>query len=514
VTLRSRLLAAFLALALVPTAVLSTVALVQLSKAIGRWYRPGVDRALESGLEVTKSALTRLESALLAHAESWSLRWPDGPKGAADEDAARVALRESGFDFLQVYAPRHDGWEREREISPPGVLLANGPDLSSQLGGAPEHPLIVHTSDGVLAAIVTTTSGRVLATGIRWSPDYFSQIETVGHGLTYYRQLGVVSELQRRVVLVLVTGMIVLLVAFSLWLSARWAKQMSQPLRDLSTAFGRVATGDLTARVDATGAVEIRSLGDSFNAMTQRLDEARQALQQAEREAAWRDVARKLAHEFKNTLTPMQLSLQMLEARLEHVPPEAREAMARSLGAALREVESLNRLAAQFSQYARLPEPAFEPIDALEAAQTAAALVSGAAIDVRQGEPGSTVVRADRVLLSRALNNLLLNAREASDGHGGAVDVVVTPEPQIVRIDVLDRGAGIPDDLRHRLFEPYVSTKRRGSGLGLSLVRDIARQHRGSVGLENRPGGGARAFLILPRDPEKLGASTRGGFAA
>jgi len=140
--------------------------------------------------------------------------------------------------------------------------------------------------------------------------------------------------------------------------------------------------------------------------------------------------------------------------------------------------------------------------------------VSGAAIDVRQGEPGSTVVRADRVLLSRALNNLLLNAREASDGHGGAVDVVVTPEPQIVRIDVLDRGAGIPDDLRHRLFEPYVSTKRRGSGLGLSLVRDIARQHRGSVGLENRPGGGARAFLILPRDPEKLGASTRGGFAA
>ena len=512
-TLRSRLLAAFLALALVPTAVLSTVALVQLSKAIGRWYRPGVDRALESGLEVTKSALTRLESALLAHAESWSLRWPDGPKGAADEVAARIALRESGFDFLQLYAPRHDGWEREREISPPGVLLANGPDLSSHLGGAPEHPVIVRTADGVLAAIATTTTGHVLATGIRWSPDYYAQIETVGHGLTYYRQLGVVSELQRRVVLVLVTGMIVLLVAFSMWLSARWAKQMSQPLRDLSAAFGRVAAGDLSARVDAAGAVEIRSLGESFNAMTQRLDEAREALQQAEREAAWRDVARKLAHEFKNTLTPMQLSLQMLEARLENAPAEMRDGMARSLAAALREVDSLNRLAAQFSQYARLPEPAFEPIDALEAAQTAAALVSGD-VQVRQAEPGSTIVRADRVLLSRALNNLLLNAREASDGHGGAVDVVVTPEREAVRIDVLDRGAGLPDDLRHRLFEPYVSTKRRGSGLGLSLVRDIALQHRGSVGLENRPGGGARAFLILPRDPEKLGASTRGGFAA
>ena len=505
-TLRSRLLAAFLALALIPTAVISGVALLQLSRAIGRWYRPGVDRALMSGLEVTKSALTRLESTLLAHAESWALRWPDGP-GPGDTDEAQAELRESGFDFLQIYARSTRGWALVSQASPPGVLLANGPELGSLLPAAGEHPQIVRSRDGVLAAVVATRKGRVLATGVRWSPDYFAQIDSVTHGLTYYRRLGVTAELQRRVVLVLVAGMTAVLILLSLYLSARLARQMSRPLQDLSAALGRVAGGELGARVAPSGAAEFRSLGDSFNTMTRRLDEARQALQQAEREAAWRDVARKLAHEFKNTLTPMQLSLQLLEARLEHAPPEARDTMARSLAAVLREVENLNRLAGQFSQYARLPEPAFEPLDALDAAHSAAALVAGTAIEVRRAGTGSTLLRADRVLLSRALNNLLLNAREASS-DAAPVEVVVTAEDARVQIEVLDRGPGLPQDLRDRLFEPYVSTKRRGSGLGLSLVRDIARQHRGSVGLEDREGGGARAVLILPRDPENLRAAT------
>jgi nitrogen fixation/metabolism regulation signal transduction histidine kinase len=234
--------------------------------------------------------------------------------------------------------------------------------------------------------------------------------------------------------------------------------------------------------------------------MTQRLDEARQALQQAEREAAWRDVARKLAHEFKNTLTPMRLSLQLLEAQLEQAPADQRESMAKSLGAALREVDSLNRLAGQFSQYARLPEPNFEPVDALEVARATAALTPGVAPDVRAAGAGPTQFQADRVLLSRALSNLLLNARESA-GESDPVELVVTANASDVAFEVLDRGPGVPEDLKARLFEPYVSTKRRGSGLGLSLVRDIARQHGGSVTLDNRPGGGACAVLILPRDP-------------
>ena len=505
-TLRSRLLAAFLALALVPLGVISTVSLVQLSHAIGRWYRPGVDRSLVSALEVTKTSVTRIESGMRTQAEDWANRWPDGPLTPTARSEAQAALRASGLDFMQTYAPRDGKLMRIDQLLPPGVLLADGPELATALGGDFSHPQVTHTGDGVLVATAPTRTGRVLAAGIRLSPDFYAQVDSVGHGLTYYRQLGLTAELQRRVVLLLVASMTIVLVLLALPLSARLARQMSRPLQELSSALGRVAGGALETRVHPGGAAEMRSLGESFNAMTQRLDEARQALAQAEREAAWRDVARKLAHEFKNTLTPMRLSLQLLEAQLEQAPEAQREAMHKSLAAALREVDSLNRLAGQFSQYARLPEPNFEPVDALEVARSTAALTPGSASEVRGAGTGGQPFRADRLLLSRALSNLLLNAREAG-GEPAAVEMVVTPGDRDVTFEVLDRGTGIPTDLQSRLFEPYASTKRRGSGLGLSLVRDIARQHHGSVALDNRPGGGARAVLILPRDPATVAAT-------
>ena len=504
-TLRSRLLAAFLILALVPMAVISTVSLVQLSRAIGRWYRPGVDRSLVSALEVTKTSVTRLESTLRGQAEEWASLWPAGPHSARERAAAQADLRVAGLDFIQLYTLRDGQWTRTAQLAPPGVLLANVPVLGSELA-ATAQPQLLHTADGMLVAAAPTVTGQMLVTGIRLSPDFYAQIDSVGHGLTYYRQLGLTAELQRRAVLLLVAGMTILLVGLALLLSARLARQMAKPLQELSIALGRVAGGSLETRVTPTGAAEMRSLGESFNAMTQRLDEARLALLQAEREAAWRDVARKLAHEFKNTLTPMRLSLQLLEAQVEQGPEAQRESMRRSLAAALREVESLNRLAGQFSQYARLPEPHFEPIDGLEVARSMAALVPGMPIEVRAAGAGSHVFNADRVLLSRALSNLLLNAREACP-EPGVVEAVVTAEANRIIFEILDSGAGIPDDLKHRLFEPYVSTKRRGSGLGLSLVRDIARQHHGDITLDNRHGGGARSVLILPRDPANVATS-------
>jgi len=101
------------------------------------------------------------------------------------------------------------------------------------------------------------------------------------------------------------------------------------------------------------------------------------------------------------------------------------------------------------------------------------------------------------LLLSRAVHNLLLNACEASP-EGGAVELRVTAAGAEARLEVLDRGPGVPADLASRVFEPYVSTKNRGSGLGLSLVRDVAAQHGGRVEIGNREGGGARALLVLP----------------
>jgi two-component system nitrogen regulation sensor histidine kinase NtrY len=239
--------------------------------------------------------------------------------------------------------------------------------------------------------------------------------------------------------------------------------------------------------------------------MAEGLESARHAVQEAEREAAWRDVARKLAHEFKNMLTPMRLSLQMLETEIDALPADRRETSRRGLEAALGEVAHLDRLAEQFSQYARLPEPSLEPLDLAEVARAVADL-EGAAVSV---SGGTAPVRGDRMLLTRAAHNLVRNAREAGPA-GATVEVRTAVEDGRAVIEVLDRGPGLPEDQRARAFEPYVSTKKRGSGLGLSLVRDIARRHGGVASLEPRDGGGLRARLLLPLES---GAGGAGGGA-
>ena len=215
-------------------------------------------------------------------------------------------------------------------------------------------------------------------------------------------------------------------------------------------------------------------------------------------------MARKLAHEFKNILTPMQLSLQLVEAQIGSVPVTERESFRRSLDSALREVDHLNRLAEQFSQYARLPEPHFETVDLGEIVRSVAQAAGATFGKVVVRIDAPAFVRGDRLLLSRAIHNLVLNAREACP-TGAPVEIEVAQSEGCVVLDVLDRGAGVPADLQPRLFEPYVSTKRRGSGLGLSLIRDIVRQHGGTIRLQNREGGGARATLALPHAGARSG---------
>jgi nitrogen fixation/metabolism regulation signal transduction histidine kinase len=243
----------------------------------------------------------------------------------------------------------------------------------------------------------------------------------------------------------------------------------------------------------------MRSLAESFNRMTAGLAEARSSLMRAEREAVWREVARHLAHEIRNPLTPMRLSLHRLEKRLDSMPESERPAVRASLAALVQEIDHLANLAEQFAHYARLPEPRMEATDLAAVARSAVALHEPGRVTL--AAPSPVAVTGDALLLSRAVHNLVLNALEAGSPDS-TVEVAVRAEGDRAVLEVLDRGPGLAPEVRGKLFEPYVSTKRRGSGLGLSLVRDIAGRHGGEVTLEDREGGGARARLTLPRATE------------
>jgi nitrogen fixation/metabolism regulation signal transduction histidine kinase len=325
---------------------------------------------------------------------------------------------------------------------------------------------------------------RAVLVGVAVPQDFFVQAERVAAGLQHYRRLGVVVDLQRLYLWLLVAGLVAGLVALALPLATLLARGMARPLTELSAAIGRVARGELSARVEPRGAPELKALGASFNAMTERL-------------AVSRDVSRLLAHEIRNSLTPMRLALHRLLRRLESLPAGERAVAQESLGSLLQEVHDLERLSEEFSHVARLPAPNFERVDLVEVARTAAVLHGPERVRVAIPPGLAMPVWGDRLLLARALHNLFLNAYEASP-DGGTVEVRAMRENGEATIEVLDRGEGVPDAVRDRAFEPGVSSKGRGSGLGLSLVRDIASQHRGSATLGDREGGGACARFRVP----------------
>jgi len=445
---------------------------------------------------VSKSALARLEATVTSGASEIAGAGPAARATPAGREALARSLRSAGLDFAQVYARRDGRWQRADHLVAAATILARTPDLADDLDVALEEGVPIRSRQGALAGVARAPDGTVVVAGVSVAPDFFDRIEDVGQGMQYYRRLGVVVPIHARSAVAAVAVVVVVLAALALIVAHALAGQMSRPLRDLSGALRRVAAGDLAVRVRPVGATELRSLGDSFNAMAEGLESARRAAQEAEREAAWRDVARKLAHEFKNILTPMRLSLQVLESEIDALPPERRDTSRRGLEAALGEVAHLDRLAEQFSQYARLPEPRLEPLDLAEVARAVADLEGPTVVAGGDSAP----VRGDRLLLTRAVHNLVRNAREAGPAHG-PVEVRTAVEGGHAVIEVLDRGPGLPNAVRDRAFEPYVSTKKRGSGLGLSLVRDIARQHGGAATLAARDGGGLRARLTLPHEP-------------
>lgn len=496
-TLRARLVLAFLALALVPLTILGAFSYSRFEYALGFWTRPGIDSTLSSAVEVSKTSIVRLEATVRAQAETWAEAIPSGTIEPERRPAVSAALPASRLDFLEIYQLEDGRWRRVDALEPPGVLPLPRSDLSGRISEALAGDRVIRGSGDVLAGVWPATGNHAVVAGYRVPPDFFTGIERVGEGLGFYRTFAGLRAIRRVEMLGVLLLLVAALTVAALVVANRLARGMTRPLHELERAVGRVAAGDLEVRVAPGGARELRTLGASFNRMTEELASARGRLLEAERQAAWREVARRLAHEFKNLITPMGLSLHRLRRRVEAVDPAERTAVVDSIDSIGEGVRQLGHLAGQFSQYARLPEPRHEAIDLADVVRSAVRLHEPESVQVTVEAPATLPARGDALLLSRAVHNLLLNACEASPA-GARVEVRAHPQGDDAVIEVLDRGPGLDPGVRERLFEPYVSTKRRGSGLGLSLVRDIALQHGGTVTLGDREGGGTQARLAIP----------------
>jgi two-component system nitrogen regulation sensor histidine kinase NtrY len=222
----------------------------------------------------------------------------------------------------------------------------------------------------------------------------------------------------------------------------------------------------------------------------------------AQKVAAWREVARRLAHEIKNPLTPIQLSAERLRRHFSGAPPQARALVDECTLTIVGEVESLKGLVDEFSQFARMPSPRTVPTDLGQLITDTIALYNGIFTDVRIDQrfaPGMPLVRLDAEQIRRVIINLVDNAIEAMERRGQiVVETQLDAANSVVRVVVADDGPGIPPAERDKLFLPYYSTKRRGSGLGLAIVRRIIAEHGGSIDVGDNTPRGTRFTIELP----------------
>jgi two-component system nitrogen regulation sensor histidine kinase NtrY len=222
----------------------------------------------------------------------------------------------------------------------------------------------------------------------------------------------------------------------------------------------------------------------------------------AQKVAAWREVARRLAHEIKNPLTPIQLCAERLTRHFTSAPEPTRALVDECTNTIVGEVESLKALVDEFSQFARMPAPKTVPTDLQSLLSDTLALYNGLLGDVRierRFAADLPLVRVDNEQLRRVMINLVDNAVEAMNRKGTIViEMQHDPGARVSRIVVADDGPGIPAAEREKLFLPYYSTKRRGSGLGLAIVRRIVAEHGGSIEVGDNAPHGTKFTIELP----------------
>ncbi len=295
---------------------------------------------------------------------------------------------------------------------------------------------------------------------------------------------------------------IVLAILLSSWAAAR----VTRPVEQLAHVAQQVAAGDWNARVEVNGNDELAQLANSFNRMTTELLAQQERLVQAERVAAWRELARRLAHELKNPLFPLQLTVENLIRARQQMPEQFDEVFREGSRTLLAEISNLKGIIGKFSEFSKMPQPQLQPVQVNDVIRGVTQLFQAqlqapgrAKISVLlQLDSHLQTVAADPEMLHRAISNLVLNAMDAMP-ESGTLTLRTRGEDGKVMIEVADTGSGLTPDECEKIFTPYYTSKKHGTGLGLAIVQSVVSDHGGRIQVQSQPGHGTTFVIELPR---------------
>lgn len=526
-----RVLLAILITALVPLVGSALFARTIIARISATAFQPefGVhlDRALTVYADLAKSMKESLRHEALAIAGAGSARDPAFFQDEARRREALAALggahaRVAGLSIERCDGGGAGGWERARPLDTAAertftvrVLVQRGAD-----------PALIEPGGEEPACEPDGTPLRLVATfGV--PRGRFDELEEATAFAQAYHEVErnhreEYLDTTYRDALLALLG---LTIALGLGVALLVAAPVTSGIAALARATRPVAAGDLSVRVAVRGKGEVAELGRAFNRMLEELEQSRARLEFMRRVGEWQKVARRLAHEIKNPLTPIQLAVEECHRRYRGDDPELKKILDTTLEVVSEEVGSLRRLVSEFSGFARLPRAALAPGDltrvlADESERFAALAGEGGRRDDEAALFGRVEVRFDvpdapmpavfdREMIHRALGNVIKNAAqalrdarasraEAAASTWGTVRVTARTAGGEHVVDVDDDGPGIPAEVRTTLFDPYVTTKRDGTGLGLTIVKKIVVDHGGSIEVKDAPSGGARVRLRIP----------------
>lgn len=308
------------------------------------------------------------------------------------------------------------------------------------------------------------------------------------------------SKMELREFLFRLAGVYLLLLLAAILLAYIISKYITRSLQTISDKLSQTQLNRRNEKIHIKDTGEdIGKLVDAYNSMVDALEESAERLARGEREQAWREMAKQVAHEIKNPLTPMRLTVQSFVRKFDPKAPDTETKIGEFAKSLIQQIDTMSNIASAFSNFAHMPAQQNETLNVVTVVKLALEIFNEEYIHLI-AEEDEIIATLDRTQLIRVVTNLVKNAIQAvPEVASPRILVTVTSEAEHVKISVADNGVGIPDAMQHKIFEPKFTTKSSGMGLGLGMVKNIVENYRGTIGLTSIPGRGSIFTVKFPK---------------
>ena len=478
---RFRLTLFFLIIASIPIVPLSIVSNNLISKSISLWFVSGIENSLTDAIEVSKELYTKFS-------EESEREWYSICRDCTEEEIARYeyVTIEGVFVYLRDEKQMKSVYAKD-----PAVMA--GIEGLEGLDPEMESWKRVHIGNSEYLVVPSDNSelGRVFL--VRKIPDSIQEYTgQISLGLQNYRTLKIIRDPIRVIVVLFYVVVTMPIVLLTFYLSFSISKDVTIPIRELAIATQKVASDKLDYKVEFEAKDELKLLIDSFNKMTEDLRVNKELVKHSERIAAWRDIARRLAHEIKNPLTPIKLSAERI-LKLYKRNDRYREILAKGINTIIMEVNNINEMVNEFSKVARFPETKLQRADIVPLIDDIIGFLKESYREISFSfyhSEDNVYLLIDKAQIRRALLNIFYNSINAIPQKGNVTVECYRRKGKegFYTVSVNDDGVGIPEDIREKIFDPYFSKDGRGTGLGLTIVEKIVIDNNGRIWFESKPG--------------------------